>query len=258
MEFAIGKQILAEADVVLVTHGGIAKAITKKLFDLLIMDEASQATEPLSWIPITQAKKVVFAGDALQLRRRFIPKKRKSRGSASRCSNGCRKFCLQEVQTLLRIQYRMHETIMGFSSQQFYHGALQADESVRAHTIEELPGIQPNTLTAKPLMFVDTVGAGYEEAWNDFWRAGKMKEKPDSLFIFITSFARPDCLPNPSRSSRPMWRKRGFYASSPGMRTASKLDLLTVTKAAKRKRLSCLSYGPTTREKSVFSGIPVA
>ena len=61
----------------------------------------------------------------------------------------------------------MHAMIMGFSSQQFYHGALEADESVRAHTIEELPGIQPGPLTGKPLMYVDTVGAGYEEAWND-------------------------------------------------------------------------------------------
>src|SRR5439155_7289061 len=61
MEYAIGKQIIAAVDVVLVTHGGIAKTISKKPFDLLILDEASQATEPLSWIPITQASKVVFA-----------------------------------------------------------------------------------------------------------------------------------------------------------------------------------------------------
>jgi len=32
-----------------------------------VMDEASQATEPLSWIPLLQAKKAVFAGDPLQL-----------------------------------------------------------------------------------------------------------------------------------------------------------------------------------------------
>jgi ATP-dependent RNA/DNA helicase IGHMBP2 len=61
----------------------------------------------------------------------------------------------------------MHETIMGFSSQQFYEGKLVADESVRAHTIEELPGVQPAPLTSQPLIYVDTAGAGYEEAWND-------------------------------------------------------------------------------------------
>jgi superfamily I DNA and/or RNA helicase len=167
MEFAIGKKILATADVVLVTHGGIAKTIAKKPFDLLIMDEASQATEPLSWIPIAQAKKVVFAGDAFQLPPTIYSEEAKKKGLGITLFERLQKVLPKEVQTLLRIQYRMHETIMGFSSQQFYQGTLQADESVRAHTIEELPGIQPNALTSKPLMYVDTVGAGYEEAWND-------------------------------------------------------------------------------------------
>jgi ATP-dependent RNA/DNA helicase IGHMBP2 len=167
MEYAIGKQILAVADVVLVTHGGIAKAITKKPFDLLIMDEASQATEPLSWVPITQAKKVVFAGDALQLPPTIYSEEAKKQGLGITLFERLQKVLPPKGQTLLRIQYRMHETIMGFSSQQFYQGALQADESVRTHTAEELPGVQATPLTIKPLMYVDTVGSGYEEAWND-------------------------------------------------------------------------------------------
>jgi superfamily I DNA and/or RNA helicase len=61
----------------------------------------------------------------------------------------------------------MHEKIMGFSSQQFYGGALQADDSVRAHTAAEMPGVAATDLTAAPLIFVDTAGAGYEETWND-------------------------------------------------------------------------------------------
>src|SRR5258706_11945597 len=65
------------------------------------------------------------------------------------------------LQTLLRIQYRMHETIMGFSSQQFYEGKLVADETVREHTIDELPDVQPTPLTTKPLIYVDTAGARY-------------------------------------------------------------------------------------------------
>jgi len=167
MEYAIGRQILAMADVVLVTHGGIAKAITKKSFDLLIMDEASQATEPLSWVPITQAKKVIFAGDALQLPPTIYSEIAKKKGLGLTLFERLQKILPEEGQTLLRIQYRMHETIMGFSSQQFYKGALEADESVRFHTAEEIPGVQSTVLTTKPLIYVDTVGAGYEEAWND-------------------------------------------------------------------------------------------
>ncbi len=167
LEYAIGKQILAGADVVLVTHGGIAKPILKKPFDLLIMDEASQATEPLSWVPITQAKKVVFAGDSLQLPPTIYSIEAKNRGLGVTLFERLQALLPKEFQTLLRIQYRMHETIMGFSSQQFYEGALQADETVRAHRIEELPGVAAGPLTGKPLMYVDTAGAGYEETWND-------------------------------------------------------------------------------------------
>jgi len=167
MEYAIGKQILAGAEVVLATHGGIAKTITKKPFDLLIMDEASQATEPLSWIPIIQAKKVVFAGDALQLPPTIYSEEAKKKGLGVTLFERLQEILPKEAQTVLRIQYRMHETIMGFSSQQFYQGSLQADDSVRAHTIEELPGVQSTPLTSQPLLYVDTAGAGYEEAWND-------------------------------------------------------------------------------------------
>jgi len=167
MEYGIGRQVLAEADVVLVTHGGIAKPILKKPFDLLIMDEASQATEPLSWVPMTQAKKVIFAGDPLQLPPTIYSEEAKKKGLGLTLFERLQALLPPEGQTLLRIQYRMHETIMGFSSKQFYDGALEADESVRAHTACELPHVQKNRLTENPLIYVDTVGAGYEEAWND-------------------------------------------------------------------------------------------
>ncbi len=167
IEYALGRQILAASDVVLVTHGGIAKPILKKSFDLLIMDEASQATEALSWVPITQTKKVIFAGDPLQLPPTIYSEEAKKQGLGITLMERLQTLLPPEGQTLLRIQYRMHETIMGFSSQQFYEGALEADESVRTHTAAELPGVASTPLTQEPLIFVDTAGSGYEESWND-------------------------------------------------------------------------------------------
>jgi ATP-dependent RNA/DNA helicase IGHMBP2 len=166
-EYALGREILAQADVVLVTHGGIAKPILKKPFDLLIMDEASQATEPLSWIPITQAKKVVFAGDPLQLPPTIYSEEAKKKGLSLTLFERLQETLTEKSQTLLRIQYRMHETIMGFSSQQFYKNALEADESVRTHTAVELPGVQDVDLVQQPLIYVDTAGTGYDEQWNE-------------------------------------------------------------------------------------------
>lgn len=167
LEFGLGRQIIAESDVVLVTHGGISKPILKKPFDLVILDEASQSTEPLSWIPITQAKKVVFAGDHLQLPPTIYSEDAKAKGLGVTLFERLQKFLPEQAQTLLRIQYRMHETIMGFSSQRFYEGALRADDSVRAHTASELPDVATTSLTQVPLIYVDTAGAGYDEAWND-------------------------------------------------------------------------------------------
>lgn len=167
IEYGIGKQILAQADVALVTHGGIAKPILKKPFDLLIMDEASQATEALSWVPIAQAKKVVFAGDPLQLPPTIYSEQAKKAGLGLTLMERLQKILPPEGQALLRIQYRMHETLMGFSSRQFYEGRLEADESVRFHTAAGLPDVKSTDLTAKPLIYVDTAGAGYDESWND-------------------------------------------------------------------------------------------
>src|SRR4029079_12638852 len=63
----------------------------------------------------------------------------------------------------LTTQYRMHEAIMGFSSEAFYESSLVADGSVKEHLLADLPGVVPGPLTSGPLTFIDTAGAGYDE-----------------------------------------------------------------------------------------------
>ena len=63
----------------------------------------------------------------------------------------------------LTIQYRMHESIMRFSSDEFYDGQLVADAQVAGHRLSDLPGLESNDLTQTPLEFIDTAGAGYDE-----------------------------------------------------------------------------------------------
>ena len=167
IEFDISRRIVSSAQVVLGTHAGISKKLVKGEFGLAALDEASQATEPLSWIPIAMAKKVVFAGDSMQLPPTIYSKEAAEGGLALTLFDRLKKILPQNMQTLLRVQYRMHETIMGFSSTQFYEGKLIADESVRAHAARELPDVKDNDLTSVPLIFVDTAGSGFDEAWND-------------------------------------------------------------------------------------------
>lgn len=150
--------ILAAANVVTCTLVGITNKHVEKLkFQTVFIDEAAQALEPATWIPILRAKRVIFAGDPLQL------------PPTVKCDEAMRKgFNITMMErgieflpsTLLRTQYRMHETIMGFSNQQFYENKLIADLSVRHKKLLQTNG---NDL---PLEFIDTAGCGFDEVVN--------------------------------------------------------------------------------------------
>lgn len=167
LEFEISRRITSSAQVVLATHGGISRKLVKGEFDLVALDEASQATEPLSWVPLSIGQRAVFAGDSLQLPPTIYSKAAADQGLAVTLFDRLKDTLPASMQTLLRVQYRMHETIMGFSSEQFYDGKLIADESVRTHTAAELEGVKGGDLTSKPLIFIDTAGTGWVETWNE-------------------------------------------------------------------------------------------
>jgi superfamily I DNA and/or RNA helicase len=117
-----------------------------------VIDEAGQALEPACWIPILKTGKVVMAGDHCQL-----PPTIKSSEAARELGTTLLEKCVAlhpEAVVLLEEQYRMHQTIMGFPSQEFYESRLRAHPSV-AHRLLA-PG-EP------PLLFVDTAGCGFEE-----------------------------------------------------------------------------------------------
>ncbi|HAH06705.1 MAG TPA: AAA family ATPase [Elusimicrobia bacterium] len=165
LEQALTRHLIASAQVVLSTHGGLSRRQLRGGFDLVALDEASQATEPLSWIALLLGKKAVFAGDPMQL-----PPTLHSRTAAKELGvtlfERFQALLPDSMQTLLRTQYRMHETLMAFSSAQFYEGKLEADASVRAHLACQLEGVRETPLTSVPLVFVDTAGTGFEECVN--------------------------------------------------------------------------------------------
>ena len=175
IEFEIQRRIVSSAHIVLATHAGISKRHVKGDFDLVALDEASQASEPLSWVPLTLAKKAVFAGDAHQLPPTIYSKEAAEGGLAVTLFDRLKDILPKNVQTLLRVQYRMHESIMKFPSEQFYEGKLIAHDSVAKHTADELPGVAATALTSNPVTFIDTAGAGYDETWNDMLESRENK-----------------------------------------------------------------------------------
>ena len=157
VEERILDQIISSANVVTCTLiNSVHSLLDGYKFETVIIDEAAQALEPATWIPISRADKVVLAGDPFQL-----PPTVKSQAAAKRGLNvtliekGIQKF--PQV-NLLNIQYRMNHLIMGFSNDQFYDGKLLADVSVEHWDL----GIEGEN----PLEFIDTAGTGFEEKVN--------------------------------------------------------------------------------------------
>jgi ATP-dependent RNA/DNA helicase IGHMBP2 len=163
LEDFILQDLLTKAQAITCTLTGAATSMLKgRRFSTLFIDEAAQATESATWIPIRFADRVVFAGDHCQL-----PPTVKSQ-EAARLGFAVSLFekCITrhpEAARMLRTQYRMNEVIMQFSNVQFYHGDLEAAEAVAHHRLGDHPD---KPLLYKPFEFIDTAGCGYEEASN--------------------------------------------------------------------------------------------
>lgn len=137
LEIKIDAQLFGEARVIACTLVGSAnKQLNGKIFSTLFIDEAAQALEAACWIAISKAYRVILAGDHCQL-----PPTIKCYEAAK---GGLDRTLLQkiiqrkpETVSMLETQYRMHEDIMYFPSQQFYKGRLQASPEVRHRNILE-------------------------------------------------------------------------------------------------------------------------
>ncbi|MCH2044479.1 MAG: AAA domain-containing protein [Saprospiraceae bacterium] len=156
LEDYIIDKVLKEADVITCTLVGAQNPyIAKKTFKTVVIDEAAQALEPATWIPITKAERVIFAGDPFQLPPTVKSVAANKGGLAVTLLEKCVER-LEHVQ-LLDTQYRMNSVIMEFSNQQFYNGALKAAEFVADW---KLP---IDEIGERPVEFIDTAGCGFDE-----------------------------------------------------------------------------------------------
>ncbi len=152
LENRLIEQVLDSANCICATLVGSAHPVLEgRKFRTCFIDEASQALEPASWIPITRSSRVVLAGDPFQL-----PPTVKSQAAQQA---GLSKTLMEKAidrfphTSLLNVQYRMNRTIMGFSNEWFYGGKLLAAPSVADRSLDGWP----------PLSFIDTAGCGFDE-----------------------------------------------------------------------------------------------
>jgi len=137
LEIRINSELLGEARVIACTLVGSAHRLLEGMkFGTLFIDEAAQALEAACWIPMRRATRVILAGDHCQL-----PPTVKS---IAALRAGLGKTLMEriaenkpEVVTLLKIQYRMNEEIMRFSSDWFYHGEVESAPQIKYRSILE-------------------------------------------------------------------------------------------------------------------------
>ncbi|GAA5795204.1 hypothetical protein HPULCUR_000558 [Helicostylum pulchrum] len=165
----IKRQIKKSSVIFSTLNGSGSTKMQQERFDVVIIDEAAQATEPDCWIAITKANKVILAGDHWQLPpfvKAIIEKKNKpakkifglpyNNDLTYTLFDRMRAMCGNGIRRRLNIQYRMHAKIMEFSLREFYGRDLTAHESVAEHTLNQLPQVKDTVNTKVPLILIDT------------------------------------------------------------------------------------------------------
>ncbi|KAJ5683509.1 hypothetical protein N7462_006674 [Penicillium macrosclerotiorum] len=180
--------LVRESSVVLATlHGAGGYQLKNQKFDVVIIDEASQALEAQCWISLLSAEKVVLAGDHLQLPPTVKSADLKSRdkknlqeiaGTKDAPTKDILKGVSLErtlfdrllalhgpgIKRMLTTQYRMHDKIMRFPSDELYEAKLIAADSVKDRLLADLPyEVSGTDDTQEPLVFWDTQGGDFPE-----------------------------------------------------------------------------------------------
>ncbi len=193
LEDYVIEKILSEADVICCTLvSAMNRYIEKRKFHTVVIDEAAQAMEPATWIPICKAQKVILTGDPFQL----PPTVKNMDAAKGGLSITLLEKCVARMPNvqLLNVQYRMHEQIMGFSNQEFYNNELEAAEFVANWKLAMLEGGDD-----RPVEFIDTAGCGFDEKVNPETQSSY---NPEEYFVLrkhldhLLTLASPELRPS--------------------------------------------------------------
>lgn len=153
LELRINNHLFNSARVISCTLAGSASRVLEGMkFATLFIDEAAQALEAACWIAIRKANRVIFAGDHCQL-----PPTVKSleaiKGGLARTLMERIVQSNPQVVTLLKVQYRMNDDIMRFSSDWFYNSEVESAPEVKYRSILDLD---------TPMTWIDTAQLNIE------------------------------------------------------------------------------------------------
>lgn len=185
LEIRINQDIFNSANVIASTLVGSGnKVLSGMKFPSLFIDEAAQALEAATWIPIKKAGRIILAGDHCQL-----PPTVKSYEAMK---GGLGKSLMERISEthpetvkLLTIQYRMHDAIMEFSNRWFYGGKMNSSKEVKNHSILDFD---------TPIEWVDTSSLPdtelfieEENAFHELVTGNKGKVNKDEALLTIST-----------------------------------------------------------------------
>ncbi len=186
LELRIRHALFDQTRVVACTLTGAANPLlTGHRFHTLFIDEAAQALEAACWIALQRADRVVLAGDHQQLPP-TIKCAEALRGGLGRTLMQHLAETKPEAVRLLRVQYRMNEALMKFSSDWFYHGLLQAAPEVSHRSLlDELD---------EPLVWIDSADEATQEetVGSNYGRVNKEEAQLTlrALHDYVSRFGR--------------------------------------------------------------------
>lgn len=156
------RALIESASVVCSTAAGAdARLLGSLRWDVVVLDEATQAADPIALSALSRGDVAVLAGDPCQLPPTVIDPAAEREGLgrtlferlAERCPESCR---------LLEVQHRMHARIAEHPNQAHYEGRLVDHPSVAGHTLADL-GVAEDPLRPGPLILIDTAGKGWDD-----------------------------------------------------------------------------------------------
>ncbi|WP_018249299.1 IGHMBP2 family helicase [Orenia marismortui] len=159
--------LINNADIVCSTNSTAgSEVLADNNFDLLLVDEATQATEPSALIPLVKANKVILLGDHKQLPPTILNQRAKEKGLDKSLFERLVEIHGSNAKEVLELQYRMNKDIMNFASQEFYNQKLVAARDIKDINIHqlELNFSEGNSPTERSLsckeavVFLDTKG----------------------------------------------------------------------------------------------------
>jgi ATP-dependent RNA/DNA helicase IGHMBP2 len=190
------RAILERADVVLTTCVGCDHVLLgDTVFDCVVVDEATQAPDPLLLVALQRARVCVLAGDPHQLGPVItggpiteatlgstIFERLAAAGTIGPAITGAITGAVtgagaSAAAVMLELQHRMHVQIMTFPSRTMYDERLRAAPAVASHTLDEL-AVTPDPLRPGPLWLIDTAGKDWTEERTELAPGGALGSAP--------------------------------------------------------------------------------